>query len=139
MTPERALWQAVATVAIPTLIIWGVLLYALRENANPDEWPLYIIFIALPLPLIFPIYKRYLRGPSVRVEKPRTLFIAAAVSVALGSTYVGFSILHHRDNSDLAFHLAVGAGWLLIGGEKLRRALKARSNKSPVVNVEQFH
>ena len=76
----------------------------------------------------------------VRIVRTRPrLFIAAAVSVALGSTYVGFSILHQRDNSDLAFHLVVGAGWLLIGGEKLRRALKARSNKSPVVNVEQFH
>jgi len=50
-----------------------------------EERPLYLIFVALPLPLIFPIYKRYLRGTSIRAEKPRTLFISAAASVLLGS------------------------------------------------------
>ena len=130
MTRELAFWEAVATVAIPSLIIWGVLLYVIRANALADEWPLYAIFIALPLPLIFPIYKRYLRGPSVKLEKPRTLFIAAAASVVFGSANIVFTLIHHRDNSDLAFHLVIGVGWLLIGGEKLRRAVKARSSKS---------
>src|SRR5690348_2455176 len=102
MTRERAFWEAVATVAIPSLIIWGALLYVIRANAVADEWPLYVIFMALPLPLVFPIYKRYLRGPSVKVEKPGTLYIGAAASAVLGSAYVVSTLAHHRDNSDLA-------------------------------------
>ena len=88
MTRERALWEAVATVAIPSLIVWSVLLYVISANARADEWPLYVIFIALPLPLVFPIYKRYLRGPVATVEKPRTLFIAASAFFVLGSANI---------------------------------------------------
>ena len=128
MTQERAFWEAVATVSIPSLIIWGVLLYVVRANATADEWPLYVIFIALPLPLIFPIYKRYLRGPVAKLENPRTLFVWAAISAALGSAYVVSTLLRRRDNSDLVIHLVMGFAWLLIGGEKLRRALRARKN-----------
>jgi hypothetical protein len=43
------LWEAVATVRIPTLIIWGVHLYVVRTNARSDEWPLFVIFIAQAL------------------------------------------------------------------------------------------
>jgi len=125
MTRERALWEAVATVAVPSLIIWGVLLYFVRTSATSDEWPLYLIFVALPLPLIFPIYKRYLRGPTARVEKPRPLFIAAAASAVLGSAYVVSAFFHPRDRYDLLSHLVMGIAWLGIGGEKLRRALRA--------------
>ncbi len=128
MTQERAFWEAVATVSIPSLIIWGVLLYVVRANATADEWLLYVIFIALPLPLIFPIYKRYLRGPVAKLENPRTLFVLAVGSAALGSAYVISTLQRHRDNSDLFFHLVIGSGWLLIGGEKLRRALRVRKN-----------
>jgi TRAP-type uncharacterized transport system fused permease subunit len=130
MTRERALWEAVATVAIPSIVVWSVLLYVIRDNATADEWPLYAIFMALPLPLIFPIYKRYLRGPSARVEKPRTLFIAAAAFAVLGLANIIPTLIHHRDNSDLAFHLVIGFAWLLFGGEKFRRAVKAKGNES---------
>jgi hypothetical protein len=128
MNRERAFWEAVATVAIPSLIIWGVLFYFIRANSTPDEWPLYIIFVALPLPLIFPIYKRYLRGPIERVESPRSLFVAAVVCIALGLSYLVFTALRHRDNADLVFHLVLVAGWLLIGADKLRRGLRAQRN-----------
>lgn len=131
MTRERALWEAVATVAVPSLVVWSVLLFVIRANARADEWPLYVIFMALPLPLIFLIYKRYLRATSATVEKPRTLFIAALAFAVLGSANVIGTLVHHRDNSDLALHLVIGVAWLLIGGEKFRRAVKAKSNGSP--------
>lgn len=126
MNPRRAFWEAVATVCIPTLLIWGVLLYFIRTNARSDEWPLYVVFIVLPLPLIFPVYKRYLRGPRTRNEgTPRSNFIAAGVSATLGFAYVFFTLWHHRDTEDLVFHVVLGIGWLVIGGERLRRGIKA--------------
>jgi hypothetical protein len=129
MSPRRAFWEAVATVCIPTLAIWGVLLYVVRTNARSDEWPLYVIFVALPLPLIFPIYRRYLRGPIVRNEgSPKTNFIAAIASAALGSSYLVSTLLHHRGSSGLVFKLVIGIGWLLIAGEKFRRGIRARKS-----------
>jgi hypothetical protein len=129
MSPRRAFWEAVATVCIPTLAIWGVLFYVVRTSARSDEWPLHVIFIALPLPLIFPIYRRYLRGPSVRNDgSPKTNFIAAIASAALGSSYVVSTLLHHRDSSGLVLKLVIGIGWLLIAGEKFRRGIRARKS-----------
>jgi hypothetical protein len=129
MSPRRAFWEAVATVCIPTLAIWGVLLYVVRANARSDEWPSYVIFIVLPLPLIFPIYRRYLKGPSVRNEgSPKTNFIAAIAFAALGLSYVVATLLHHRDNSDLVVKLVMGTAWLLIAGEKFRRGIRARKS-----------
>jgi hypothetical protein len=129
MNPRRAFWEAVATVCIPTLVIWGVLLYFVRTNARSDEWPLYVVFIVLPLPLIFPVYKRYLRGPGTpNGGTPRSHFIAATVSASLGFAYVIFKLAHHRDTEDLVFHVVLGIGWLLIGGERLRRGIRARKS-----------
>jgi hypothetical protein len=129
MSPRRAFWEAVATVCIPTLVIWGVLLYFVRTNARSDEWPLYAVFIVLPLPLIFPVYKRYLRGPRTpNGGTPRSQFIAATVSASLGFAYVIFTLAHHRDTGDLVFHVVLGIGWLLIGGERLRRGIRARKS-----------
>ena len=125
MTRERAFWEATATVAVPSLVFWGVVLYVTRANATADTWLIYAILIALPLPLIFPIYKRYLRGPTPKVEKPRTLFAVAVVCALVGSANLIYTLIRHRDKSDLAIHLVIGAAWILIGGERLRRAIRA--------------
>jgi hypothetical protein len=127
MTPRRAFWEAVATVCIPTLAVWGVLLYLVRTNARSDEWPLYVIFIALPLPLIFPIYRRYLRGPVAGKERsPRIRLFAAAASTVLGSAYIVSTLHRHRDTTDLVIHLVMGTAWLLIAGDNLRRAVRSK-------------
>ena len=129
MSPSRAFWEAVATVCIPTLVIWGVLLYVIRTNARSDEWPLYVIFIALPLPLIFPIYKRYLRGPGVRNDgSPKANFVAAIASAVLGLSYIVSTLLHHRANSDLVIKLVMGISWLLIAGVRFRRGVRVRKS-----------
>jgi hypothetical protein len=127
MSPSRAFWEAVATVCIPTLVIWGVLLYVIRTNARSDEWPLYMIFIALPLPLIFPVYRRYLQRPGARNDgSPKANFIAAIASTVLGLSYVVSTLLHHRDNSDLVIKLVMGVSWLLIAGVRFRRGVRVR-------------
>ena len=85
--------------------------------------------MAIPLPLIFPIYMRYLRGPIVRSQgNPKANFIAAIASIALGFSYVVSTLKHHRDNSDFVIKLVIGAAWLLIAGERFQRGIKARKN-----------
>ena len=114
-------------MCIPSLAIWGVLLYLVRTNARSDEWPLYVIFVALPLPLIFPIYGRYLRGPvALKERSPRMRFVAAASSAALGSAYIVATLHRHSDTSDLVIHLVMGTSWLLIAGYNLRRGMREK-------------
>jgi hypothetical protein len=62
MPPSKALWQAVATVALPSFIFWSIAAIVLRETFDSDALLLYLILFALPLPLIYPIYRRYRKG-----------------------------------------------------------------------------
>lgn len=127
MSPRRALWEAVATVGIPSLFIWGVLFYFLGKNSGSDERAFWIVFMVLPLPLIYPVYKRYLRGERIaREESPRTHFIGAVIFAVLGFSYI-ISALHHRDKPDLIFNLSIGICWVLIACDRIRRGMKARN------------
>jgi hypothetical protein len=127
MTPTSAFLEAVATVCIPTLVVWGLLLYSVRTNARPDEWPVYLIFFALPLPLIFPIYRRYLRSPVVGQElRPRTYFVRAAATAVVGSAYIVSTLLRHMETPDLVIKFFMGTGWLLVAGDNLRRAMRSK-------------
>jgi len=127
MTPRRAFWEATVTICVPTLVIWGALLYLIRARLSWDDVPLLLIFIALPLPLIIPIYKRYLRGTSTtKLRTPRFHYIFATLSAVLGSVYIIDTMLHHRNRIDLATKLIMGIAWILIGVDHVRRAAQAR-------------
>ena len=121
MTPRRALWEAVATVCIPPILIWGFLLYVIRANARADEWPVYIVFVALPLPLIHPVYKRYLCGRRANEENPRALFITAFGFFIVGALNIASGALSLRDRWHTAYQLFLGILWLLLSAERLRR------------------
>ena len=62
MPPSKALWQAVATVALPSFIFWSIAAIVLRETFDSDALLQYLILFVLPLPLIYPIYRRYRKG-----------------------------------------------------------------------------
>jgi hypothetical protein len=127
MTPRRAFWEATVTICVPTLVIWGTLLYLLRAKLSWDEVPFLLIFIALPFPLIIPMYKRYLRGTSTtKLSTPRSHYIFAVGAAVLGSVYIIDTVLHHGDRKDLATKLIIGIAWLLIGVDHVRRAAQAR-------------
>jgi hypothetical protein len=129
MTPRRAFWEAITTICVPILAVWGTILYLFRTRLSWDEVPFLLIVIALPLPLIIPIYKRYLRGTSTtKLRTPRFHYIFAIVSAVLGSAYIVSTVLRHRGRMDLVTDLIVGTGWLLIGIDHLRRAAQARKD-----------
>ena len=64
MPTSKALWQAVATVALPSFIFWSIAAIVLRETLDSDARLQYLILFALPLPLplIYPIHRRYRKG-----------------------------------------------------------------------------
>lgn len=128
MTPKRALWEALATVCVPSLVIWAVLLYFLRLQL--DEWPLYLLFFALPLPLFFPIYNRYRTGVKYSGNRtPRHHLTWAILAAVFSVTYVGYAF--HRSSWDRALHLALAMIWIAVSADHFRRWAKTRASIPP--------
>ncbi|HLJ90283.1 MAG TPA: hypothetical protein VKZ53_25965 [Candidatus Angelobacter sp.] len=135
MTEKKAFWQALAVVGIPNLVIWGALLYFLRAVLPLNGWPLYLIFIALPFPLVFLLYKRYRREvPDGSNINPRLRLTLAILLMALGATKIAGDVLEHRGWS-LALRLTPAIGWLAIGGANIRNWRKAKASL-PKENLE---
>jgi hypothetical protein len=131
MTPRRAFWEALVTIGVPSLLVWGVVLYLLRAQVSAEDWPLFAILVALPLPLFFPIYHRYRKGihPGQQNRKPWFHLACAILIASLAVDYV-FDALH-RSSWDRLFHLALAAGWLFVSIDHFRRWAKARSRLHP--------
>jgi hypothetical protein len=131
MTPRQAFWEVLATVGIPSLVIWGALLYLLRAQTTPDEWPLLLILVAMPLPLFFPIYNRYRKGDKRGgKDRPPRYHLTWAILIAALSTAYALDAFH-RSGWDRVFHLVLAMGWLVVSGDHFRRWGKARATLPP--------
>jgi hypothetical protein len=128
MTPKRALWEALATVCVPSVVIWGTLLHFAR--AQPDEWPIYLILFALPLPLIFPIYNRYRTGAKYGGNRtPRHHLTWAILSAVFSAVCTG--IAFHRTSADRTFYLIIAMTYVAGSVDHLRRWAKTRTSTPP--------
>jgi hypothetical protein len=130
VTPKRALWEAIATVCLPSLILWTIFAYVLRTKLNlgyGEALPVYLFLAILPMPLVFPVYRRYLKG------NPRdTKTLSPKASIALATLFAVVGIMHaveipkllrgHKDVWDVVFHAVIATVWLLISVDYLRRA-----------------
>ena len=130
VTPKRAFWEAFATVCLPSLVLWTVFACFLTLKLNlpvGEALPFYLLFAVLPMPLAFPIYRRYLRGsPQHEVMSPRAS-IALAILFAVVGTMHASQIPHllrtHQDVWDVVFHGAITTVWLFMSIRYLRRAI----------------
>ncbi|SPE18236.1 membrane hypothetical protein [Candidatus Sulfotelmatomonas gaucii] len=130
MTPKRAFWEVFATVCLPSLILWTVFAYLLRSKLNlpyAEALPIYLFLAILPMPLAFPLYRRYLRGTP---RNAKTL--SPKLSIALAILFAVVGILHaaelprllrsHKNGWDVVFHAAIAMVWLIMSIEYVRRA-----------------
>jgi hypothetical protein len=134
MSPSKAFWQAVATVLLPSLLFWTVAGIVLRETFDSDVLLLYLIFFALPLPLIYPIYRRYRAGIRLGgvARSPRYYFAAAVSCLLLSGVYVAEGFSRHRRPGELFFPLAMAACWIGLAGNHFYRAIKAKTATPPL-------
>jgi hypothetical protein len=131
MTPRRAFWQAIATVALPSAVFWGVVfLYELNARTASEGWvsllSVCVILFALPLPLAIPIYKRYRKGAHRvgRIKSPRYhVFLAALFGILSGGYAI--DLLHARDRWQLLFKITLSVTMLLGCVTQIRYAIKA--------------
>ena len=129
MTPRRAFWEAVSTVAIASLFVWGILLY--RVKPHLDEWPLYLLFFALPLFLVVPIYYRYRDGVkySGKTRTPRYYLLGAIMYAVFFVGWIDFALRRH--GWDRLGRFAIAFGFLLLCVDYLRRWMRARAALPP--------
>lgn len=91
MTPKRALWEAFATVCLPSLILWTFFAYLLRTKLNlpyAEALPIYLFLAILPMPLAVPVYRRYLKGAPRKANTPSP---KASIALAVLFAVVGVS------------------------------------------------
>ncbi len=127
MTPTRAFWEAFATVCIPSLVIWGLALCFVSPITRADEWPLWLMFFLLPLPLIYPVYKRYLKGtaraPALRTR--RYHLMAAMSYAALSIAYAVQIFIYRVRKPNEFFPIAMGICWCGLTARQVWLAVKA--------------
>jgi uncharacterized membrane protein YhdT len=130
VTPKRAFWEAFATVCLPSLILWTVIAYLLRSKLNlpyAEALPIYLFLAILPMPLAFPVYRRYLRGAPRNAKT-----VSPKLNIALAILFAVVGILHvaelphllrgHKNGWDVVFHAAIATVWLIMSIEYVRRA-----------------
>ena len=138
MTPKRAFWEAFATVCLPSLIFWTIVAYFLRTKLNlpyAEALPIYLFFAVLPMPLAFPVYRRYLKGT------PRnTKTLSPGVNVGLAILFAAVGIMHaaelprllhgHKNVWDVVFYVVIATVWLAMSVDYLRRATTKKPSTS---------
>ncbi|HVM92003.1 MAG TPA: hypothetical protein VMT67_04275 [Terriglobales bacterium] len=118
MTPKRAFWETFATVCLPSLAFWTGIAFFLRAKFNlpiGEALPLYLVFAILPMPLVFPVYRRYRSGtPRNTKLLSRRASITMAVLFAAVGTMHAWEIRHEKDVWEVAFHAAQASVWLIL-------------------------
>ena len=130
MTPKRAFWETFATVCLPSLILWTAFAYFLRTRLNllvGEALPIYLFLAVLPMPLAFPVYRRYLKGTprNAKTLSPKMSLALAALFAVVGimhATEIPELLRSHKSVWDVAFHVAIATVWLIMSIEYVRRA-----------------
>ena len=123
MTPKRAFWEALGTVAVPSLVIWGSLQ---RTQATSDERFVYLFLAALPLPLAIPLYHRYMRGPqaSPNLKTPTVHWTLCVLWIGCGIAQCGAALFDRQSRWHLVSSLATAIIFIGLGAEQFRREEK---------------
>ena len=127
LPPSKALWQAVATLALPSFIFWSIAAIVLRETFDSDAPLQYLILFALPLPLIYPIYRRYRKGAQFGgvARSPRYHRTVGVLYRLIAAAYSGPPFWFHRELGDLLVPLAMAQCWVGLAANQFHRAIKA--------------
>lgn len=117
-------------MCLPSLILWSVFAYVLRSKLNlpyAEALPIYLFLAILPMPLVFPLYRRYVRGAPGNAK-----MVSPKLNIALAILFAVVGILHtaelpsllraHKNGWDILFHAAIATVWLIMSIEYVRRA-----------------
>jgi hypothetical protein len=133
---RRAFREAFLSVCLPSLAVWLVVAFVLdwqRKVSYADGLPVYLFLFLLPFPLIYPIYRRYLKGPQPPTPRSRRYhFVWAALCGAMSIFSIATALpafRHHKGLGDWS-QLTMALFWVSMCIDHLYSASKAESDQS---------
>jgi hypothetical protein len=128
MTSQRAFWLTLATVGIPSVLIWGSLLHLIGFGRN--EWPVYAFLILISTLLLSPfVYRSYMdRAAAKRLTRDDYLR-RAIVSGALTVVYLVLGLMHAQYHQRSAKNWMMPALWFVATLYNLRRASQSEKTR----------
>ena len=141
MNQRRAFREAFFTVCVPSFAVWLVIAFVLdwqRKVSYAEGVSVYLFLFLLPFPLIYPIYRRYLKGPQLPTPRSRryhlwwAAFCAAMSIFSVATAWLAFR--RHRGLGDWS-QLATSLFWVSMCIDHLYNALKTESGHSSSHNV----
>jgi hypothetical protein len=95
-----------------------------------DALPFYFLFAALPLPLVYPLYFRYLKGSKAPKARSRRYHVALAIAYAAIFVAYLMSALHtHWSGWSWVPQTASAAFWAVMSIDHLHRAAKIATSQ----------
>lgn len=139
MEANKALWQAVATVCIPSLLFWTIVALLVHRGILLEEWPVYLLLFAIPLPLIYPVYRRYKRGaststPTYSPQQHRNIaFLYALLAIA----YIAIGGVPRRFGWHRFYLAGLAIVWVGLATIQIYRAVQAKRSASAEDKIDQ--
>jgi hypothetical protein len=128
MTSQKAFWQALVTVGVPSILILGTSLY--MTGFREDEWTIYAFLILLPVILLTPlVYSNYKKGRSsqkpTRDDYLKRAFLTGGIAVAY--SILAFFQPEHRHGLFMNWMMPIG--WIAATVIHLWNASKAEKTR----------
>jgi hypothetical protein len=128
MKPNRAFWDAFATVLIASVLAWGWLFYLLRGRVGADSLPIFGFLVALSLFLVFPVYYRYRTGTRTESASGSAGLRIAAMTIFAVDSVLLFGNSLGETGWRQAFSLLGALFSLLLAADYFRRWRRTRTD-----------
>jgi hypothetical protein len=116
--------------------VWVVIAFVLNRQGKvsyAEGFPIYLFLFLLPFPLIYPIYRRYLKGPQPPTARSRRYHVVWAALCGIMSIFSIATALpafrHHKGLGDWS-ELAMALFWVSMCIDHLYSASKTEPVQS---------
>jgi hypothetical protein len=128
LKPEQAFWQALATVGIPSVLVFGGIFYFFGIGA--DEWFVYVVFSGVPIVLLLPlVYRRYRKGPPPPLTSKQHK-IRAIIFGCVATFYLVALAVRPDSRREISTWVFMG-GWSMMATNHFLLARKSEQTPSP--------
>lgn len=130
MNQKRALREAFLTVCLPSLAVWLVIAFVLDWQgwvSFGEGFPAYLLLFLLPFPVIYPIYRRYLKRPQAKTPGSRRYHLWWAAGCGVMSIFsIATALLAFRQHKGLGdwSQIAQSLFWVAMCIDHLHSASK---------------
>jgi hypothetical protein len=126
-------------VCIPSLLFWIIIALLVHRGILLEEWPVYLLLFAIPLPLIYPVYRRYKRGPSSSTStySPRQHRNIAFLYALLAIVYIAIGGVPRRFGWHRFYLAGLAIVWVGLATIQIYRAVQAKRSASATGEIDE--